>query len=212
MSHTPAVRILFCALLFSAIRLPAPRRPSGPPQKTEAGNPSASAKPKINVCALLTSAEIEAVQGEAVKETKLSIQSSGGMLMSQCLFLTATFAKSVSLALAAPDPARPSALTPRRLWGQQFHSSRAPGAEGEKRPGGGKASKKPEPQGENEEHKLRRIAGLGEEAYWVGSPIADALYVLQGDTFLRISVGGIRAESARIEGSMALARAVLKRL
>jgi len=39
-----------------------------------------------------------------------------------------------------------------------------------------------------------------------------ALYVLKGDTFLRISVGGVREESARIGKSVALARLVLKRL
>jgi len=38
------------------------------------------------------------------------------------------------------------------------------------------------------------------------------LYVLQGDKFLRISIGGIRQEPERIEKSKALARAALKRL
>lgn len=50
------------------------------------------------------------------------------------------------------------------------------------------------------------------KAYWVGGPIAGALYVLQGNTFLRISVGGIHEESARIEKSRALARIALKHL
>jgi hypothetical protein len=39
-----------------------------------------------------------------------------------------------------------------------------------------------------------------------------ALYVLQADNFVRISVGGVREESVRIEKSKALARAVVKRL
>ena len=39
-----------------------------------------------------------------------------------------------------------------------------------------------------------------------------ALYVLKGDTFLRISVGGVREEPARIQKSVALARLALKRL
>ncbi|HEX9224994.1 MAG TPA: hypothetical protein VF860_16815 [Candidatus Acidoferrales bacterium] len=72
------------------------------------------------------------------------------------------------------------------------------------------ATNKSEP--ESVESKPRLIHGLGEEAYWVGNPVAGALYVLQGETFLRISVGGVRAESARIEESKTLARAVLKRL
>jgi hypothetical protein len=207
MSHTSAIPILFCALLFSAIPLPAGHGLSGLPQKTKAATGSATAKPKIDVCALLISAEIEAVQGEPVKETKPGVQPSGGILMSQCLFLMATPAKSVTLMLATTDPARPSALRPRQFWQQQFHP---PGLrKKEMRAGDNTANKS---KRESEESKPRLISGLGEEAYWVGSPVAGALYVLQGETFLRISVGGVRAESARIEKSKTLARAILKRL
>jgi len=56
------------------------------------------------------------------------------------------------------------------------------------------------------------IKGVGEQAYWVGSPMVGALYVLKGNTFLRISVGGVREEAARIQKSVALARLALKRL
>jgi hypothetical protein len=72
--------------------------------------------------------------------------------------------------------------------------------------------RKPGPEGEEEARKPRRIEGLGEEAYWVGTPITGALYVLQADNFVRISVGGVREESVRIEKSKTLARAVVKRL
>jgi hypothetical protein len=152
---------------------------------------------------------MEAVQGEPVKETKPSVQQSGSFLMSQCFFRTATFTKSVSLALAAPDPAKPSAFTPREFWGKQFHP---PELVEEEKPVAGKAPKKTEEEREEELRKPRPVGGLGEEAYWVGNAITGALYVLQGDAFLRISVGGIREESERIEKSKALARAALKRL
>jgi hypothetical protein len=76
----------------------------------------------------------------------------------------------------------------------------------------GTRGRKAGPEGEEEASKPRRIEGLGEEAYWVGTPIMGALYVLQADTFVRISVGGVREESVRIEKSKALARAVVKRL
>ena len=72
-------------------------------------------------------------------------------------------------------------------------------------------AQKPEPESE-EARKPRRIKGLGDEAYWVGTPIAGAHYVLQGDTFVRISIGGVGEESARIKKSEVLARAVVKRL
>ena len=74
---------------------------------------------KIDVCKLLTSAEIEGVQGERVEEAKLSAQPSGGLLMSQCLYRTLTPAKSVSLALAAPKGQKP-----RDYWRRQFHCAR----------------------------------------------------------------------------------------
>lgn len=53
---------------------------------------------------------------------------------------------------------------------------------------------------------------LAMKAYWVGNPIAGALYVLKGKYFLRTSVGGVREKSARIEKTKSLARAALKRL
>jgi len=82
------------------------------------------------------------------------------------------------------------------------------GKEDETRIGG----KESEPEREKEGSEARPISGLGEEAYWVGNPVAGALYVLQGGVFLRISVGGVREESARIEKSKVLARAAVKRL
>jgi hypothetical protein len=44
------------------------------------------------------------------------------MLISECLFHTRVFAKSVSVALATPSSNNPSALTPRKLWQKQFHA------------------------------------------------------------------------------------------
>jgi hypothetical protein len=158
---------------------------------------------------MLTSAEIEAVQGEPVKETKASIQPNGEMLVSECLFHTSNFAKSVSLVLATPSSAKPSALTPRKFWQKQFH---APDTEEDEMRAVGKRAQKAEPEGEEEAGKPRRIEGLGEDAYWVGTPITGALYVLQGDNFVRISVGGVHEESVRIEKSKVLARAVVKHL
>ncbi len=76
----------------------------------------------------------------------------------------------------------------------------------------GKRAQKPEYEGEEEARKPRRIEGLGEEANWVGTPITGALYVLQGDNFVRISIGVVGEESVRIEKSKILARAVVKRL
>jgi hypothetical protein len=135
-----------------------------------------------------------------VQETKPGDQRGAGLMMSQCLFRTTTPTRSVSLAVAAA-----SAMSPRAFWRKQFHAGQD--AKGEKKTEADSSARE-----EDESTRPRTIAGLGKEAYWVGGPIAGALYVLKGNTFLRISVGGIREESARIEKSKALARIALKRM
>jgi hypothetical protein len=177
------------------------------PQKRNSGEAASSVSGKKDACALLTGAEIEAVQGEPVSETKTSVRPNGEMLITECLYQTSTSAKSVSVALATPTSARPSALTPRKFWVKQFHDLRE-----DEMPAAVKSAQKPEPEGEEEGRKPRRMEGLGEEAYWVGTPITGALYVLERDSFIRISVGGVREEDVRIEKSKALARAILNRL
>jgi len=205
MKRKPTIKLLLLALLFPAVALRAG-------QAAASNRPAGSAK-KVDVCALLTSAEIKAVQGEPVKETKPSVQPSSNFLMSQCFFRTASFDKSVSLVLFTPDPVKPSAPGPREYWQIQFHPpEQAEKEKDEPAAGQAKAPKKTEEESERQLHKPRPIDRLGEEAYWVGNPITGALYVLRGNTFLRISVGGVREESARIEKSKALARAALKRL
>jgi hypothetical protein len=191
----------------------------GQARQPDSPGSSAAANGRIDACALITKAEIEAVQGEAVKETKSSELPSGLFVMSQCLFRTPTFAKSVSLALATPDPLKRSALTPREFWRKQVHPpEHEKGAKAEKgkeeKPAAGKAKtpKETEEEREKELSKPRVIDGLGEEAYWMGSPITGALYVLKGDAFLRISVGGEKDESVRIKKAKTLAEKALKRL
>jgi hypothetical protein len=192
---------LLCALLASTLgHAQAPKHYASQP-----GNPARQSR--IDPCSLLTSKEVAAVQGEPVQQTKPSNQPGTGLLMLQCLFRTTTPTKSVSLAVAAS-----SAMSPRAFWRKQFH----PGQDAAKEKDSGGAEKKSvaerKEQEEEESTRPRVIAGLGEEAYWVGGPIAGALYVLKGNTFLRISVGGIREEPVRIEKSKALARIAIKRM
>jgi hypothetical protein len=159
-----------------------------------------------DACAMLTRADVQKVQGYAVQETKPSTPPAGGLIMSQCLFRTANPSKSVSVALALPG-----STSPRTFWHKQFPFTKASAEDAaeKKRAAGSKQEKKEE---EEESTRPRTIQGIGEQAYWVGSPMTGALYVLKGDTFLRISVGGVREESTRIEKSVALARLALKRL
>src|SRR2546430_4739989 len=80
----------------------------------------------VQTCALPICAEIESVQGEPVKETKPSVQPNGGMRMSECVFRTATFAKSVTLAFVAPAPGKPSARSEERRVGKECRSRWSP--------------------------------------------------------------------------------------
>jgi hypothetical protein len=63
-----------------------------------------------------------------------------------------------------------------------------------------------------EKSSTREIEGLGDDALWSPLPVGATLYVLKGDTMLRISIGGKMDDAARLEKSIQLARAALKRL
>lgn len=183
--------LILCVLLLAGMISAAQKAASDPAKQS-----------KADPCALLTSADIQAVQGDAVQETKPSAQPAGGLVMSQCLFRTASASKSVSLALASAG-----SVSPRAFWQKQFHIGKRKSEK--ETPVAGRKDVKEE---DDESTRPRTVKGVGEQAYWVGSPMVGALYVLKGNTFLRISVGGVREESARIEKSIALARLALKRL
>jgi hypothetical protein len=88
----------------------------------QSGSPSAAqvaVKPKIDVCAMLNSKEIEGIQGEAVKETKLSGQAGGGLQISQCFFTLPTFSNSISLLVAQKGDGA-DAKNPKDFWRETF--------------------------------------------------------------------------------------------
>ncbi len=198
--------LCFPVVLFFVASLASNQAPGSSQHKV--GKEHATLDKKIDVCALLTSAEVEAVQGESVLETKKSPQLNGSFVMSQCVFKTVTPAKSVSVALALPGPNKASGPTPRQLWQQQFDPSRPHGEDSTL----GKRLKKKEDEGEKEASEPQLITGLGDQAYWMGNPVAGALYVLRGEKFVRISLGGIPKQSERIEKSTKLARNIMARL
>jgi hypothetical protein len=210
MSHRPAIRTLLCALLlYFASSLTG--RSAGAPQESKTSRSPATTNHKTDACTLLTSAELQAAIGEPLQEARSSVQPAAGMRMSQCFFRMPTSAKSVSLSLATQGRgSSPSAL--REFWRNQFQSVHqdeerdSTPAEKGKTPSGSEAER------ESDARKPRPIEGLGDEAFWVGSAISGALYVLQGDAFLRVSVGGIPEEPSRLAKSKVLARAAIARL
>jgi len=189
------LRLMLCFVLLAGVLWAAQKTAQNSAKPTKAADP----------CKLLTSGDIQAVQRDAVQETKPGTQPAGGLVMSQCLFRTANPSKSVSVAIASAG-----STSPRVFWQKQFRTGHPESEEKEKEKAA--AGRKDAKEEEDEGTRPRTIQGVGEQAYWVGSPMVGALYVLKGNTFLRISVGGVREEAARIEKSVALARLALKRL
>src|ERR1700704_3008499 len=192
--------------------------PSGPslasPQNARPGGQSdtrtrtnAHGANNFDACSLLTGKEITDLLGEPLDALNPSARSAGNLKMSHCLFVTRNFAKSASLDVATPAAGDSSARSLRAFWRNQFHSPIK--HEEERRPASRKSPAKSaftsgisdgesESEADAEAGRPRPIPALGEEAYWVGSPLSGALYVLQGDLLLRISVGGLPKESIRI--------------
>jgi hypothetical protein len=174
--------------------------PSPQQSTTTVAAASPQVKPKLNACAMLTSQEIESIQGEALKLTQLSETSVDGFKVSQCFFTLPTFTNSISLVVTQRADG-PGARDPRQYWRDTFRQD--------------KESSKERGRGEKEEAESRpplKVSGIGDEAYWMTSPAAGILYVLKGPSFIRISIGGSGDQQTKIQKSKALARKVIDRL
>ncbi len=154
-----------------------------------------------DVCKLLTSAEVEAVQSERVEQTKPNARTTGGLLISDCLFRTTTPSKSVSVELVTRDPKANAALTPQEYWRKLFGAI-----------GSATETKTAETHEEHETPEARSIKGIGQQAYWVGTPIAGALYVLQGERFLRPTAATAPPDAAARSPAMNASRVRESRL
>jgi len=169
---------------------------SKPKAADRANSPQPSAAPitesGADACTLLTKEEIQAVQGDPFKDTKPSQKSATGLVVSQCYFELPTAANSIVLTVTRKAE---GGRDPSQSWQDMFHRERE--------------SRKAE---QGEEKEPQKIDGLGEEAFWTGTRVGGALYVLKGNCYIRISVGGAGDQAQRIEKSKSLAESVLKRL
>ena len=181
------VSSLSCVPLVCSLLMPGAAPAGSPPRPVGEPDP----------CALLTPQEIRSVQGEAVSETKSSRPERGRFAVTQCFFSLPTFSRSISLEVIRRDAARPAAVSPRDHWRDIFHpdSGRGDGEAGENEPGG--------PQ---------IVPGVGDEAFWTSDGVVGALYVLKGDVYLRVSLGGPDDPAEKIRKSKILALKVLARL
>jgi hypothetical protein len=153
----------------------------------------------IDACSLLTSNEIEAIQGAPLMDTKSSSHSREGFTVSECYFLLPIAANSIVLTVTKKaDGSNPN--NPKQTWGEIFHGDKEKEKESRREE---EESKSPSPE---------PIAGLGDEAFWMPQRFGGSLYALKGNTYIRISVGGLSERAAQIQKSKALAEIVLKRL
>jgi hypothetical protein len=153
-----------------------------------------------DVCRLITTAEIGAIQGSPVQEPKGSTRSENGLRVSQCFYTATEFSKSVNLALVQHDPDHPSGRSPKDFWKEKFdpYENEEP-----QKDSGGEKEKGPAP---------KKIVSLGDEAYWASNRFGGTLYVLKGDAFISIGLGGTDDQETKLEKSKALAQKVLQRL
>ena len=153
-----------------------------------------------DACELITLEEIQAVQASPFKEAKSSARSDGGFHVSQCFYTATEFSKSVNLALVQRDPDHPGKRSPKDFWKEKFDPYRD---EEPKTNPGDEKEQGPAP---------KKIEGIGEQAYWVSNRFGGTLYVLKGDAFISIGVGGTDDEDTKLKKSKALAEKALQRL
>jgi hypothetical protein len=119
--------------------------------------------------------------------------------IAQCFYVLPSQAQSVSLEVTLPGPEAASRSHPRDYWRRLFDRDRETSAAR----GGERSEERGGPLG---------VRGLGSEAFWEGNGPVGALYVLDGDRFLRISIGSSADPGVRVERSKALARVALRSL
>ena len=216
-----AIAITVIAVLFATAC-----RSTGGPGGNSSGGPAASSpvarpsaaivKLKMDVCGLLTSDDLKAVQGEAYKDAQRSDRLDGDFIVAQCYYAMPTTANSVVINVTAAKD-ETGARSPKALWEQTFG-----GDEEKEREGKGESErereKAKEPRERREEGEEKeasppeRVKDLGEEAFWVGSPVGGALYMLKGAQFFRISLGGAGDQKAKLNKAKLLAQKILSRL
>ncbi|HYV24766.1 MAG TPA: hypothetical protein VE969_05970 [Pyrinomonadaceae bacterium] len=175
-------------------------------------------KSKVDPCSLLTGDEIKAVQGEAFANAMRSDRQDGDFIVCQCYYALPTSVNSVVVNVTtAKDTA--GAPNPKDFWERTFGKEAGEG-EGDRdkdkkrdkdKPKKPEAGERREEEGE-EAAKPEKVNGLGDEAFWIGSRVGGALYVLKKDLYFRISVGGAGDEKAKLNKSKTLAQNALKRL
>ena len=171
---------------------------------------SGSNQTKIDACSLLTKDEVQKMQESPVIDVKASENADGSFRYSQCFYSTQVFSESISLAVTQRNPASDKARDPKTFWKETFGRYEAQTKEMEK-----DDEEKKKSLGEEDEERgapPKKIQGVGDDAWWTANRMGGAIYVLKGNVFIRISIGGPEKQESKIEKSKTLAAKALSRL
>jgi hypothetical protein len=188
------------------------KRNSSPPAPKDQAQATAS----FDSCALITKQEIEAIEESPVIDSKNSGRSDEGLSFTQCFYTTKEFSRSVSLAVTRAEPNASPKRSIKEYWEGMFgkfegeHKQREEAEDKEKRESLHEQRREKGEEGESAPPK--KVTGVGEEAFWIGNRVGGALYVLQKNNFVRVSVGGPDPEEKKIEKCKALAEKAFPRL
>jgi hypothetical protein len=187
------IAFLLCPVLAAA---------AGTPRTSSAERESRSPE----ACRLLTAADIRDVQAGRLLEAKASARRAGGFAISECFFRLDPFSSSISLEVTRRGGAESGAQDPGKRWARMFHGETEAEEEDESeaRKGGEEIEKEKTPP--------QPMAGVGDEAYWIGNPASGALYVLRGNAYIRISIGGGDSEDVKRKKAAELAGKAIRRL
>jgi hypothetical protein len=147
-----------------------------------------------DACSLVSKEEVESVQQTPVNDAKGSERSDGTFKISQCVYTAAEFSKSVNLALTQADPNEPAKRSPKDFWKEKFDPYE------DEEPKANRGDKK------QQSATSKTITNLGDQAFWVSNRFGGTLYVLKGDAFISVALGGTDDEDIKLKKSKALQR------
>ncbi|HEV2861819.1 MAG TPA: hypothetical protein VGX48_12490 [Pyrinomonadaceae bacterium] len=183
--------------------------------------------PKSATCALLSSEDIEAVQGEAVAASQGTEHTGGALVTSQCFYRLPTYEKSVILEVIRASPDNPSKDALKGFMREKYERAEAEHEaeeqrerarekelEREREQGGRRegGNKEEEERERGDKSPPKRVSGVGDEAFWAPHHGTGALFVRRGGVAFTLAVSGGEDRDAKIRRATALARRLLKKL
>jgi len=167
-----------------------------------AGAAAGAGKP-LDVCRLLSPATLESVQGSRPIATVPSSHEDATLRSSSCFYSLTPSNQSVNLQVMTAA----GTTDIHQFWKEHF---RRDGQAEESESAVGRRGSGSET---NERHApAKPVPGVGEEAFWIYTGRDGAIYALQRDYVVRVSVGGKADESSQRQRATKLALSALSEL